>query len=84
MSLLSISIPPVSIIENEFDVERSVTLNHIVDKYFDVERTINTEDAYVSRENLQYYTIQLKKKIDEYINAKVEQILEEKLRERFK
>lgn len=74
----------LSSIENEFDVERTVTLNHIVDKYFDVERTINTEDAYVSRENLQYYTIQLKKKIDEYINVKVEQMLEEKLRERFK
>ena len=71
-------------VANEFDVERTVTLNHIVDKYFDVERTINTEDAYVSRENLQYYTIQLKKKIDEYISAKVEQMLEEKLRERFK
>ena len=74
----------LSSIENEFDVERTVTLNHIVDKYFDVEREINADFTYVSRENLDYYTLKLKEKIDQYINKKVEMLLEEKLRERFK
>ena len=74
----------LSDIANEFDVERTVTLNHIVDKYFDVEREINADFTYVSRENLDYYTLKLKEKIDQYINKKVEMLLEEKLRERFK
>lgn len=74
----------LSNIENEFDVERTVTLKHIVDKYFDVEREINADFTYVSRENLDYYTLKLKEKIDQYINKKVEMLLEEKLRERFK
>ena len=74
----------LSNIENEFDVERTVTLKHIVDKYFDVEREVNADFAYVSRENLDYYTLKLKEKIDQYINRKVEMLLEEKLRERFK
>ena len=74
----------LSNIENEFDVERTVTLNHIVDKYFDVEREVNADFAYVSRENLDYYTLKLKEKVDQYMNRKVEMLLEEKLRERFK
>lgn len=71
-------------VEKEFDMERDITLNHVIDKFFDIERNIEAEASYVSRENLDYYTRQLKIKIDEYINAKVESLLEEKLKERLK